>query len=179
MLAGCKRLPSSTGPTQACSKTQREETSHPQVLLLLLSRVSNKKEKKVRFSWAMLRLSENDLLVFWTIGVVAVAAAVLVISWWWWDGEKKGKNGAGGVGGKGTKKALAHSPGIRVVSVQVGVLPVGAAWERWLLLHLLRTLPCGSSDPIATACASRVVQLLLYQGICCVRVPGVHTAVLA
>lgn len=68
----------------------------------------------------MVHLSQGDLLIFWTIGVGAVAAALLVTSWWWWDGERKSKSGRGGVGGKGTKKALAHSPGIRVVSVQVG-----------------------------------------------------------
>lgn len=62
---------------------------------------------------------EGDILVFWMIGLGVVAAAVLLTSWWWWDGERKRKSGGGSAGGKGLKKALIHSRGIRVVRIQV------------------------------------------------------------
>lgn len=52
--------------------------------------------------WALLAILAN------------VAAGLLAV--WWWRGM--GKSSRGG-GGKGAKKALAHTPGVRVVCVEV------------------------------------------------------------
>ena len=61
----------------------------------------------------------NTAVLAWAAGISATTAAVLLATKWWWRGERK----RGGAGGTGSRKALARSPGIRVVCVQVRLSP--------------------------------------------------------
>lgn len=56
-----------------------------------------------------------NVVLAWAAGLSATTAAVLLATKWWWRGERK----SGGARGTSTRKALARSPGVRVVCVQV------------------------------------------------------------
>lgn len=59
---------------------------------------------------------ENFNSLPWVVAAIVANVAAGLLAIWWWRGM--GKSGRGG-GGKGTRKALPHTPGVRVVCVQV------------------------------------------------------------
>lgn len=75
-----------------------------------------KYRQKERGSGAMLLLERYQREVLTCVALAGTVAAVLLL--WWSRGKGKGRSSVG-AGTNGSKKPLAHTPGIRAVCVQV------------------------------------------------------------
>lgn len=94
--------------SSSCTCLGREDIHGPWCAQPILRRSSSSLDTKVM-------QYDNFLPLPWAVAAILGAVACLGATWWWRGMRKSGS----GRGGKGAKKALAHSPGVRVVCVQV------------------------------------------------------------